>query len=847
MKKLVLSLAIMSALGLSGCDSETIEDVKADTAESGIAIVASARIVFDPGADEPRLSVPNDLLFSDTTDGTLNMPDENIEDQATDYLNPSAAIGALDGWSTTNPFSLEIDFPTDRSLDAASVFSGDSVKVFECNPKSLTESCTVASELIFGVDFIAQASGNDIAIVPLKPLKAKTAYIVALTNNLTDNTGQAISGSSTYESVRQDITVNPLVTDAQLGLQSVINSYESAIVAAGVDPESLIYTMSMTTQSIQDVTQAIKLLMLSGVPGTTPVLSDVTPTGANAAMLLGLDPNDLGAGTQASFASVAKSTLAAPYYLETPYYDGGEGSCNLLAEELSVGCPDLFGRWTAMGDSPVTVLGALQSGVLSQESFVEQAMAQGQDPADLLANTSKLAGLAFTITVPYGDGTIDVNLDQTRHLTQYNPIPQVKSYKSALDGSEIDVFITTPDVDRINAIAALKKGSALTVEETMDKPGAGWPVMIYSHGITSKKETVLAISGALASAGIATISIDHPYHGTRSTDFNNDGVYEITATVPSATDPDAANFANANPLLYMNLSSLLTARDNVRQSEADLLALRLGLNGANFAGELDATKVSFFGISWGAITGTPFLAVANSGVIDPSTGETAAINPYQVNSASLSVPGGGLSGLMLESPTFGPGAKAGLTASDSFIVLATATATSLDITVEQLPTETVDALYNAFKSEFNFAGQTILDSADPINYAATVKMLGTPIHLQEIIGDEAEGGDNKSDQVVVNSVASLPLVGTEPLINTFGLEGIDSTLGDGTSAVSAAVRFLRGHHSSSLNPAAQEGVADDAAATLAVTVEMQTEIVSFAASSGKLIRVADDSNIQAVD
>ena len=97
MKKLALSLAVISALGLSACDSETIEDVKKEVIDNGTAVKPLARIVFDPGAAEPLLSIPNDLLLSGTTDGTLNLPDENLVDEdgnkiPTDYLNPSAAV-----------------------------------------------------------------------------------------------------------------------------------------------------------------------------------------------------------------------------------------------------------------------------------------------------------------------------------------------------------------------------------------------------------------------------------------------------------------------------------------------------------------------------------------------------------------------------------------------------------------------------------------------------------------------------------------------------------------------------------------------------------------------------------
>ena len=127
-------------------------------------------------------------------------------------------------------------------------------------------ACAVVGELTFGVDFITQASGNSVAVIPLKPLKAKTGYVLALTNNLQDNNGKAVAGSTAYESVRQNITTHPLATDAQKGLQGVVNSYEAAIVAAGADKDALIYTMAFTTQSTVDVLATSKALMANNVP-----------------------------------------------------------------------------------------------------------------------------------------------------------------------------------------------------------------------------------------------------------------------------------------------------------------------------------------------------------------------------------------------------------------------------------------------------------------------------------------------------------------------------------------------------------------------------------------------------
>jgi uncharacterized protein YceK len=62
MNKLILSFAIISALGLSGCGSETIEDVKNELPDNGTPVTAPARVIFDPA--NAIISVPNDLLLN---------------------------------------------------------------------------------------------------------------------------------------------------------------------------------------------------------------------------------------------------------------------------------------------------------------------------------------------------------------------------------------------------------------------------------------------------------------------------------------------------------------------------------------------------------------------------------------------------------------------------------------------------------------------------------------------------------------------------------------------------------------------------------------------------------------
>jgi Pla-1/cef family extracellular lipase len=256
MKKLVLSVAIASVLGLTACDDESIKDVQNEVVENGSAVTPTARVKFNPSAGAAGLSIPNDLIFQGTVDGTLEIP---VADP-TDGSDPFVAISALDGWSISQPFPLGIEFPAGTSLDASSASEPGSVRVFEtvmggdvndadCTAVTRGFACKVVSELVFMQDFVTQKSGDNVLFIPIQPLKAETTYVMVMTNNLRDNNGKAIAGSSTYELVRQDIKTLPLGSASQLGLQAVINSYEAAVVAAGVGSESIVYTAAMTTQS----------------------------------------------------------------------------------------------------------------------------------------------------------------------------------------------------------------------------------------------------------------------------------------------------------------------------------------------------------------------------------------------------------------------------------------------------------------------------------------------------------------------------------------------------------------------------------------------------------------------
>ncbi|WDE13663.1 VolA/Pla-1 family phospholipase [Thalassomonas haliotis] len=818
MKKLVLSLAICSALGLSGCGSESNSDVKQEVTENNTAVTANSRIAFNPTAGV--VSVPNDLLFTSTAeykDGTLNLTD------STDGSDPLVAMSALDGWSTVNPFTIALEFPEGRSLDEASVFSPDSVKVYEvlmggdasdsdCSGLLVSQACKVVNELTWGVDFVSSASNNSVAIVPITPLKGKTTYIVALTKNIKDSSGKSVLGSSSYELVQQDINVNPLSTQAQRGLQLAVNSYESAIVAAGADRNSLIYTMAMTTQSTTDVLFTAKQLLAANAgAGVVPVIT-VTDEDKSVADQL-LEWGLIGAA-QVPLYSTGNLYSGS---VSLPYYSGVPTALNPMAPVNE--------WWTSACDSGAMLA---QFAAANPDEIPAGPINESDGICMAVSEAAGLAapGLRDLRTAPGFE-----EFDLERNLTKFSPVPKAKATM------DLEVQMTTPDLDKINELNALQGLADTTM------PEGGWPVVILQHGITSKKEDMLAITGALSYQGFATIAIDHPLHGSRGFDLDGDGADEI----------NASDGMGGSATHYMNLASLLTTRDNLRQSSVDMLGLRLGVNaifdtsGADL--NLNTSEVHFLGHSLGAITGINLVALANAPLND-------AIDPmFAITSNSLAMPGVGVANFLLESGSFGDVIKSGLTYASStdfqgYVAQAntqgyTSSSPEWEGFLIARYQEFYGALTDAQRAEldagfssFAFAAQTVTDSGDPVNYALTMKATNTPTHVIEVVGD---GGENLSDQVIPNEVPGTKLAGTEAAIRLLELPGVSETEPDSGSG---AVRFLNGHHGSILNPSADANASPSVELSGRATAEMQSEVVSFFVTKGQHVTITDEEIIK---
>ncbi|QJR82546.1 hypothetical protein CA267_018190 [Alteromonas pelagimontana] len=860
MRKLFISSSIALALGLAGCggSNDTIEDIQDETPVQ----TPLSRIVFDPANGD--LNIPNDLLMLPGDDGffdyTLNIP---VAD-TTDFADPQNALNVLDGWSTQHPFVINVQTPSGVSLDGDTLSAG--VMLYEatlgldqsdpdCASAAIPSSgCKVGAQLQYGTDYVLSLiDANTISVVPLKPLKPAHGYMLVMTTDLKDSSGKAVAGSTTWELVRQDINSKPLATDDQLQLQGLVNSFITPLEEVGLNREDITYVSAFTTQSTDIALQSLKKVMVAeyaaragaGDPSAgeaLPVIVVTDPAAApNAMEALNLASAEaLKDAVETGIADLSAEAAAFIQTIDFSLLQTCEGllgttsgalestwgpEVNEFAVALSEGILQQAGAFCAAQRYEGTVSLPYYLGVPSAENPrapVNDFWHAACDSGIVLARASEevLAGATpgpnHAMCQQLGLADLRVNgkmLDPARNITRFNPVPQSTGGNNGKETLDVQITVPNPDV---------AAGLGFEISE----PEAGWPVVILSHGITSKKEDMLAISGALSLAGIATVAIDQPLHGSRGFDLDGDGTDEINATEISATH-------------YMNLASLPTARDNLRQSVADLLGLRLGLNALNDttsdqAVNFDLSRVSVMGVSLGAIAGLNFAAVANSNL----GGELEPLNGlYAVKEASLESPGGGVAQFLIESRTFGPLIK-GLLLSESseeFQALLMQLYETSDVTQEQLTaavavfndnlTAEQAAAVQATLAEFAFAAQTVMDAGDANNYAGMVAET-TPVHMMTVVGD---GGEENLPDQVIPVTTTLPLSGQQALAAVLGLQQVSSTL-SGTSPVSGQVQFNQGAHGSSLNPEAG----------LAVFTEMQKEVAGYIASDATILPIENE-------
>lgn len=801
MKKKLIYAAVVSAM-LAGCGGS--DDNKGDTS-SYLDYLLTGSNAVRPSALAARAS-----------DGTLKFSTETA-----DLSNPVSAMSTLDGWSTTQ--AIQIVPVTSSGIQvqapAAAEFAASVAPLYLLElsfDSAALRPNGVKKVLTYGVDFVVAAAAGKLNLVPLKPLNPSSYYMVVATDSLKDSSGNAVKAGNDYGNYKnnagsnaQEQTINGLIA-LQEGLFKA---------ATGVSTDHVIFSDWFGTQSGADVLVAVKgaaasvlksptldaaALWKQDAKGNTslPGTYTLSVTGSNA-FLTQLDAEQFlpqeqkdaiatafGPGAPlnpiAQATKVYTGTVKLPYFLASPATAGSWDKAKTQSWHGAI--PSLYAIANALKASDSEVIaGLVGAGV--DPALLATLIADPTRQAELLAEASKLIGVTLT--------SGGKPLDAEQNIGRFNPLPILEEVQSV----PMRVFAK----DALNTIT---------------------DVIIYQHGVTSVKENAYALAlgqiyaGMQAGKKVALVVIDHPLHGERG--------FALSGSMATVTTSD-------NPTPYLNLSYLTVARDNLKQSVADLLGLRLAVGLANAKGAIGTAgslKVHFLGHSLGAISGTNLLAVANQPI-----GNAQADALFKFDTGGLAMPGGGIAPLLLNSPTFGPTIKMGVLTSGSAELKAgfTAYAPNCKTAVptcfvnEFLPSlsTTQQAAAASTLQSYSFAAQSVLDSADPINLGRGIQS-SFPLFATEIVGD---GALSLSDQVIPNSIASAPLGGTEPLFKVLALQPLTAT---GAASHNAA-RFVAGGHSSLLAPDENFDPSGD------VTTEMQSQFASFFMSGGTAVKVTNGS------
>lgn len=246
------------------------------------------------------------------------------------------------------------------------------------------------------------------------------------------------------------------------------------------------------------------------------------------------------------------------------------------------------------------------------------------------------------------------------------------------------------------------------------------PVVLFQHGLGESKTAVLALANSLAARGVASISIDIPFHGGRypeaeDTDHNfgdgegPDGLADPTGILAAPYFFDLFGDDAAAPLD----PRVQTA--SFRQAAIDVIALTRLIDGGDW---------SALGLMSPALDDLSFRKgrmVYASESFGGFIGLLAVAYEPRLKAAFLSVAGGGLLGELLEnSPTYAP----------FFMPI-------LNGAFDVAPNE-VDPLYDPAHSHWAYQMMgLLLGSADPLTYAPRLRDKGVYIVLAAAFSDES--------------------------------------------------------------------------------------------------------------
>lgn len=215
----------------------------------------------------------------------------------------------------------------------------------------------------------------------------------------------------------------------------------------------------------------------------------------------------------------------------------------------------------------------------------------------------------------------------------------------------------------------------LCLPDSTAYPGAR-PAVVFQHGFTRNKDDMLALAHQICGRGYALIGIDAVRHG---------------AQTQAGLNPDA--YPGDSGTGFLNLENLRLFRDYLRQTVLNQMTLVRAITSGQFGATLTSASPNYVGQSLGAILG----------------GISVDLEP-SLTRAVLNVAGGRWTRIALNSANLSPAV------------------------IDALASRGFPEGSPQFR-QFFWIAQTVLDDADPYNYAPSL-LDGHEVLVQEMLDDK---------------------------------------------------------------------------------------------------------------
>ncbi len=646
-------------------------DIDIDPDETDQATLGGPIVEFDPA--NAIIPFPNNLLIDPTT-GRVNIPPSNCETPAAAALRTNV-LNQLDGFGTyETAISVSFSAPIDEASLAGRVLllqtTSEGVPVMNPTPIAVVTRPTTTARFATPESCESPTLVSSLVIVPTVPLEQKSTYTVALLAGITTATGEPFAPSVTWALITQ--SQNPVTVE-----NGVIVAENTPLNPAVPEDREALFALNQLWLSQQP---QLAFLSSIGIPRDQVLLAWQFNTQTVT------DPmNPAIANSPAARASMPINVMGAPIALQSV-------TCSFNATT----CPRGIDRTAA----PYSVCPQTDTNV---QCFLRIALGTVSAPPG--SPPAVIYGTGNALCTSIGCAAIGDVIGGVISSTQFQTLqPNAFDANAPIPGAWTDPYNPMPIRDELLEVLGFIPATP--------SPAAGYPVVVFGHGLGSTKEAAFGIAPQLAAQGFMTVGIDFVGHGSRAVRISNDASLGCT----DAAQPSAAPQCFA-PVVSPDLAA---TRDNIRQSALDTLALISDLRACGTTAcdsivptfRVDAGTIEYLGQSLGGIIGS--ITVAVSPDIQAAVLDVSGVGWVDIfeNTETLQLRCGLVNGLI----------AAGILSGEVW----TGGATGLCLTDEW-------KMQPGYQ-QFSAIARWVLDPAEPANFTPMLAL--DRFLLQEVVGDQ---------------------------------------------------------------------------------------------------------------